>query len=218
MLLQWVSLTWCQCSYSALKKITGMRLWELNSKFYVGGVLIFFQVCFILHVQFGGQLLLKGLCGSLLNVESNVRRYRKWWAVSLSDFDLLNLKLFLLTLGKLNFFGFTFHLIFSLFLLCAYLSQTTKCYFTTCRRHITASSICCATYYSVWTILLHTSHVYKSKGGLFERAGLFVSLFLNETSLDCFYTTFSTFLFSNFLVQVIMHFTLNLFVLVLLIT
>ena len=52
---------------------------------------------------------------------------------------------------------------------------------------------------------------------MFERASLFVSLFFNETSLDCFYTTFSTFLFSNFLVQVIMHFTLNLFVLVLLI-
>lgn len=140
--------------------------------------------------------------------------------VSCVSFRFWSLKFkvfFLLTLGKLNFFGFTFHLIFSSFLLCAYLSQTTKCYFTTCRRHITASSICCTTYYSVWTILLHTSHVYKSKGGMFERASLFVSLFFNETSLDCFYTTFSTFLFSNFLVQVIMHFTLNLFVLVLLI-
>lgn len=104
MLLQWVSLTWCQCNYSALKKITGVRLWALNSKFYVGGVLIFFQVCFILHVQFGGQPLLKGLCGSLLNMESNVRRYRKWWAVSLSDFDLLNLKLFFTDSWKIKLF------------------------------------------------------------------------------------------------------------------
>ena len=67
-------------------------------------VLIFFQVCFILHVQFGGQPLLKGLCGSLLNVESNVRRYRKWWAVSLSDFDLLNLKLFFTDSWKIKLF------------------------------------------------------------------------------------------------------------------